>query len=284
MAIKAKCGSCGRIVKAKDALAGKRVKCPDCSQPMTIPNPAQTTSAGYQDAAKMLAPTGGAYNPILDLLDDAGVQGVARGPACDNCGEEIAAGSVICVKCGFNMSTGEMLETTVYDDDDKSGMTDAEKILRQAEEDIEETPIDSASQNFGDGNDSMLIAVISFVVFAVFLGIAVAFALSMDKVAASVEGGSATISLYASIFVVIGCATWITIVAFLANKTHGVICVCTLGLYCMIFGFMQKGLMLPTIIMIGASVIGLACYAYLNAGESAMLLEPAVQHLACLMR
>ena len=283
MTIKAKCGNCSRVVKAKDSLAGKRVKCPACSQPMTIPNPAAQQSSGYDAAVNMLQPTsstGGAYNPLLDLLDDAGVQSVARGPACDNCGEEVTPGAVICVKCGFDMSTGEMLETTIYDEDeDTSGKTDAEKLLHQAEQEIDETPILSADQNFGDGNESMLIAIVAFIAFSIFIGIAIISALSMDKISASVEGGSAKISLIVACFVVVGCGTWITIVAFLANKTHGIICVCTLGLYCMIFGFMQKGLMLPAICMIGSTLIGLSCYAYLNA-SSASLIAPAFQFLA----
>src|SRR5688500_1038382 len=55
MAIAFSC-PCGRKINAKDEQAGKRVKCPACQQPITIPNPstAKTKSmaaAGAKPAA-----------------------------------------------------------------------------------------------------------------------------------------------------------------------------------------------------------------------------------------
>ncbi len=39
MSIRARCASCGASFQAKDSLAGKRVKCPKCAQPITIGQP-----------------------------------------------------------------------------------------------------------------------------------------------------------------------------------------------------------------------------------------------------
>ena len=56
MAIAFSC-SCGRKINAKDEHAGKRVKCPGCQQPVTVPSagavakPAVMASAGAKAAA-----------------------------------------------------------------------------------------------------------------------------------------------------------------------------------------------------------------------------------------
>lgn len=270
MAIKAQCGSCGAKVNAKNALAGKRVKCPKCSRPMKIPVPTgrqahQTPQqVGAGQVASHASPST-AYNPLLDLLDEAGVESISRGPACENCGAEIHPSAVVCVQCGYNMATGQMLETTVFEDDDgsdpDSGMSDTEKILAKAERDIDEMPVSSAGQDFGDGADSLVISIVAFVMFGALVAIGISAIFLMDQLTEVVN--SAFISFAASLGIALICITWITIVAFLADTTQGIVCVATLGLYCPIFGFMQgKGLLLPTIILIGAALIGLASYFF----------------------
>lgn len=277
MAIKAQCGSCGTKVNAKDALAGKRVKCPKCSKPMTIPNaagakakPAQqavtkpTKVKTQKPAAVAAVQPASAYNPLLDLLDDAGVESVAHGPTCENCGAEILASAVVCVQCGYNMATGDMLETEVYDDDEfDGGMTDAAKILARAEREIDDMPITAEGQDFGDGSESMLIALVAFLFFGALVAIGLGTILLMDEVTEYIS--SPQISLVAAIIVCGICAAWITIVAFLANPTHGIICLATGGLYCVIFGFMQgKALLMPTLMLLGSALIGLVCYIYIS--------------------
>ena len=82
---------------------------------MVIPGPAanrparpaktkQQVAAGRAAAARAIAPET-AYNPLLDLLDEAGVESMTRGPACENCGAEMHPSAVVCVSCGFNMAT-----------------------------------------------------------------------------------------------------------------------------------------------------------------------------------
>lgn len=253
MAIKAKCGSCNVGFTAKDALAGKTVKCPKCKNPLKVPQ----KSAPKKPVAAAASPQ--AHNPLLDLLDEAGVESMPRGPICENCGSEIAADAIICVQCGYNMATGQTIQTASYDDDDGGpdvvGMTDAEKIMAKAEQEIDDMPISAHGQNFGDGADSILIAVVALFFLAVLVAIGVGTIFLMDKLGDVVQ--SSVISFWASMALALGMVVWITIVAFLTKKSQGIICVCTAGLYCIVFGFMQgRALLIPTIILLAALFIG----------------------------
>jgi hypothetical protein len=47
MAISVQC-DCGRALRLKDHLAGKRVKCPDCSTPLNVPQPDHVEEEGFE--------------------------------------------------------------------------------------------------------------------------------------------------------------------------------------------------------------------------------------------
>lgn len=241
MAIKVQCNSCNASFKAKDELAGRRVKCPQCKNPITIPMP--------QPVASMSS----GYNPLLDLLDDEDVKSVARGPVCNNCGSEITPGSVICIDCGMNLETGDQLETEIEVDDvgyaADSTMTDAERIMAKAEKEIEDMPVTSDEQDFGDGSDSYVIAVIACVAGLIMVGIGLVIILSMEQLAKVVN--PAGISYVASIILYNAMGLWLTIVAFKANTAHGIASICTGFMWAIVFGFMQgKTLILPAVVMI----------------------------------
>lgn len=66
MSIKAQCGQCQASFGVRDEFAGKRVKCPKCSQPMTIPNKADAPSAQARTAQASGAAKGAAgLSPVL---------------------------------------------------------------------------------------------------------------------------------------------------------------------------------------------------------------------------
>lgn len=262
MSIITQCGNCAKKFKAKDAMAGKRVKCPSCANPITVPSPnraAQPATAGTP------ANSASTYNPILDLLDEAGVKSVPTGPVCANCGTEMHPSSVICVECGYNAATGEQLETEVYEEDDDivdAGRSDAEKIMAKAERAIDDSPVTAVGQDFGDGADSFVIATIALVAFLVLVGFGVAVVLFMDVIVDQFGLTSHGISLAASICISLMCIIWISTVAYLMKPAQGIACICTAGLYCIIFGFMQGSkLLIPTIGLLLAILIGLISYA-----------------------
>lgn len=258
MSIKATCGNCNASFKAKDSLAGKKVKCPKCKSPMLIPNP--STAVVVAGGRGMTT-----YDPIADLLDEANVKTATRGAGCPECGSEIQPGAVICVDCGLDFETGVQLKTKSgsggSSEIEDVGLTDADKIMRKAEEEIDETPIEAAGQDFGDGGESFVIALVAGGILAVIIAIALVIIFMMESISDSYN--SAFISSIASggLWLVMTC--WLGFVAMKAKPIHGVAVILTGGLYGIFFGFMQgKALIVPTIVLCAAILIGMASFAY----------------------
>ena len=113
---------CGAKFQAKDALAGKRVKCPKCGNPLAIPRPQVAAAA-----------------PLEDLLDEVGVEESVV-PRCPECKAELKPGVVLCVECGFDLKTGKKLKTFRQGGDDEPEFDNLRKhgnaMLDQAERDI----------------------------------------------------------------------------------------------------------------------------------------------------
>jgi hypothetical protein len=147
---------CGKRLKAKDELAGRTVKCPNCQQPLKIP--------ASQAPAAPIAPTpvAPAGDGFADLFDDVGMthQG---GPTCPTCKAGVPEGAVICIHCGFNLETGQRLRTNIGsaagDMDEpagpvghggESGGSDAEAILAKAA--LTEDPEEDLDDNERYGN------------------------------------------------------------------------------------------------------------------------------------
>lgn len=264
MAIKVRCGNCSTGFQAKDSLAGRRVKCPKCKEPITIAAAQATTSPTARKSPAVAA----AHNPLLDLLDEQDVRSAARGPVCENCGSELQPAAVICIECGFNLETGVQLQTEAYEDDIASGiadasMTDADMLMAKAEKDIEDVPVTSEQQNFGDGADSILIAVVAGIIGVVLICIGLVVIFTMDQIGNYIASSAISFIASMALFAVMG--IWITIIAFMQNTGQGIACVCTGFLWCIVFGFMQgKALIVPTIVLVASLVIGAATGTYTN--------------------
>ena len=100
MPVRIKC-PCGKLLNVKDELRGKQVKCPGCGKVLRVP------AAAAQVAAKTATPS-----EENDSLDDLFMEeGFNRQVAavCPSCRAEMAAGAVLCTKCGFNKQTGQKL-------------------------------------------------------------------------------------------------------------------------------------------------------------------------------
>ena len=223
-------------------------------------------SAPKPRKGKRVNPNAGSFDVMDELLKEANVKSVARGNVCDDCGAELQPGAVICVECGFNIETGSRLRTDMYDEEnaDDSGESAAQRMLRQAEKDIEETPVGADDQDFGDGAESMVIAGVAGIILAILIGIALLVVYLMENLSDVVH--SSFISMVAAIAMAVGCFAWITIVAFKVKKSQGILCLATAGLYCMVFGFIQgKQLLLPTIVLIVSILISAASgFYYVN--------------------
>ena len=106
MPIKVTC-KCGQSFAAKEQLAGKAVKCPNCAQPIRIPAPKQKPTAGQPSAAP-------ASGGIGDLLDEVGMGGHEHdeytGPRCPSCDAPLAQNAALCVECGYNLQSGKFVK------------------------------------------------------------------------------------------------------------------------------------------------------------------------------
>jgi len=226
MAIRATCGSCKGTFNARDELAGKRVKCPKCKERMVIP---AAKSAPVSAASASRARQ--AVDPMEALLNEANIDQVSSGgPICPDCGVEINAGAVICVDCGFNLETGKRLRTArenVEGEEGDSGLNDAERIMRKAEAELEDTPIGGEDQDFGDGGDSFVIAGVAGVILAILVGVGLLVIFSMDVISLYYNSGG--ISFIASCCMWIGTTIWLSYVAFRAKVGHGLACILTGG-------------------------------------------------------
>jgi hypothetical protein len=85
---------CGYQVDAPDQYAGKQVSCPACQNPLQVPLPQQ-------------APV----DTMLDeILSDAGISAVTPGGyRCPNCIASIPGGAIICLECGYNVESGQIM-------------------------------------------------------------------------------------------------------------------------------------------------------------------------------
>ena len=255
MPIQVKCGNCSAQFKAKDELAGRRVKCPKCKNAVVISAP--------RAAAAARGPKRGA-NPLLDILDEEDVRSRANGPMCDNCGSEVKPGSVICIDCGFNLETGDRLETEASEDvENNAGMTGTDQMMKKAQRELEEDENPGADGDFGDGAESYLIAVVAGFFGMIMLLMALAVVFFMEQLTTLTN--PAVISMIASVFLYLGMAVWISIVAFSADPKHGIACLASLGLYCPIFGFMTgKTLLLPAICMLVSTLMLIVTSIYVS--------------------
>lgn len=85
MPITVKCCDCGKALKAPDALAGKKAKCPDCGAVVVVPNLAGPVESN----------DGQGEATLDEMTDDDAEQ-----KPCPMCGELIAVSAVKCRFCG----------------------------------------------------------------------------------------------------------------------------------------------------------------------------------------
>lgn len=257
MPIKVAC-TCGQTFKAKDELAGKRVRCPKCSQPLIIPAP-------ELDDLKLEAPVERPkYNPLDDLLAEEGVKSAPTGPVCPSCSEPVSPTAVLCVQCGFNLQTGEKIHAEDDEDDDElvmAGMSETEKMLYKAEKELEDTPISADGEKFGDEGDSYIVAIVLLVVVVGLAFFAVYFVMFLDSFE---DFNTPLVSGWASVFFCVGSMIVVTITAFKERPLEGYLCLGIPGIYHLFYAA-TRGLYIHLGIMILFGAIAAGCFSYLNS-------------------
>jgi len=131
MPIKIAC-QCGQGFQAPDNLAGKKVRCPKCGNPLLIP------AANRQAPGQRPAGAGA----IGSLLDDIGVESTPTGgKRCPNCNAVMAGHAIFCVECGLDLETKELVEQTQTrrrsDDDEPKIKSFGHPLLDKAARELE---------------------------------------------------------------------------------------------------------------------------------------------------
>lgn len=119
MPISVKCGDCGKGLKAPDALAGKKAKCPQCGSVIPIPVPVSDAEE-YDDDPPAAKPAAAksksrvAKKPVEDEYEedyeDESEESEDGRKACPMCGEMIIATAAKCRFCGevFDAKAGKL--------------------------------------------------------------------------------------------------------------------------------------------------------------------------------
>lgn len=257
MPIKVTC-SCGKSFNAKHELAGKRVRCPQCKEPIAIPNVQDPDE--LQLEAPINAPK---YNPLDDILNEEGVKATPTGPTCPSCAEPIQAEAIVCIECGFNISTGEKMSTFVEEDEDDAeaataGMSETEKMLYKAEREIEDTPISADGEKFGDEGESYIIAIGAIVLVSIIVGVGVYAITLLDDIE---DFPTTLVSAWMSVLFALGSLCAITITAFKERPRSGYLCLCVPFLY-QLFYSATRGLYVSMGILILFTAIAVGCFSF----------------------
>ncbi len=172
MPIRIQC-QCGHSLQVPDQLAGKSGKCPKCSNVIKIPVPSggsskpaapegtATKAASAKPGAGSKAPSASAPKPTAkaavkqaapaakagldDLFDQVGLV-KKTGTFCPGCDAPMQPGTALCVKCGFNLETGQKLagfetESSRQEFDNKH-LNEAAKMMKR--EDVLESRMRNA--------------------------------------------------------------------------------------------------------------------------------------------
>ncbi len=240
-------------------MAGKRIKCPKCGQPLKIGGAAPAPSPETQKWGSGAT----SQNSVMDLLDEAGVQHARTGPVCPECNADIEPDAVICVQCGFNMELGRRMDT-LGDEDDIDGLTETEKIMRKAEQEIDDMPISAEGQDYGDGPESFILAIVALVAMVSLAGIAVGTIYFLD-VTVGESINPAQISFWVGLLMIVVGFVWNVIIAFMDHPVKGIIALFFFP-YAIIYGIMNfAALWAPTASFLMGMIVSGLCYWYLVA-------------------
>jgi hypothetical protein len=227
MPIKVAC-SCGQSFAAPDNLAGRTVKCPKCSQPLSIP------------AVQPQQPAAPVSGGVADLLAEEGLAAKAgSGPQCPSCNSPMPPHGFICVQCGYNVQLGRRVQT--HDATAHTAERDAQQLLAKARKALDETPQEFSADDLGAGANAYIAAVVIVIatIFIVGTG-AGAFYLFGEMIEGSGGAGAGMAAvLTGMLFGSIG-GIWLLVVAFMEDITKGLLCLFC-GPYFLFFVFTHAG-------------------------------------------
>lgn len=269
MPIAIKC-SCGKALSVKDELAGKAVKCPGCSQPVRVPaggasaqitNPVAKPSRPVAQSAP--APLAGAASSssMSDLFAEEGMdQNVTS--ICPNCTAVMQPGMVLCMKCGFNQQSGEVMNRHLVAGVDIDAGTMA---LNKAEDDMKKAAQAQADMIGRSGMPPTTLALILFILGSA-TGIAV-LAVNASRREEAIEFSPMRmfLNLGGSAFLMVGIGGVLSLIAmaFRTDKKEGLLSLTILYLF--VFVMKYRG---PAVKILITAVIFFTISGLFFAGAS----------------
>ena len=106
MPIRAECESCGKVINAKDDAAGRRIKCPECGDPISVPRGRRKKGARKKAARRRPEDSGDPDYSDLDFGSLAAMErrgeslGKGTVEECVACGEPVGEFAEECPHCG----------------------------------------------------------------------------------------------------------------------------------------------------------------------------------------
>jgi hypothetical protein len=100
--IKFSCPNCQQHVEADEGYAGIEIACPTCQVPFTIPAPIIAAPAIHAPAPALVVASTGARIAVPPAQQ-------ASASSCPSCGAALSRGAVLCVQCGYNLSTRQRM-------------------------------------------------------------------------------------------------------------------------------------------------------------------------------
>ncbi len=108
MPIRIQC-QCGKSLNVRDDLAGKKIKCPGCGNALVVGGGGAAAAAPARPAPRPPAQPAAPSGRMDDLFSEEGFSEQVAA-VCPACRQEMEAGAILCVKCGYNTQTGERYE------------------------------------------------------------------------------------------------------------------------------------------------------------------------------
>lgn len=283
MPITIKC-TCGKALRVKDELAGKAVKCPGCGQPVRVPGgpaagsaatkPARPAAKPASPAAKPARPvtqpvakptaspnSGANSSAMSDLFAEEGMdQHVSS--ICPNCTAVMQPGTVLCMKCGFNQQSGEVMTRHLVAGVDIDA---GQMALNKAESDMQKAAQAQADMIGRSGMPPSMLALILFILGSA-TGIAV-LAVNASRRAEAIEFSPMRmfLNLGGSAFLMVGIGGVLSLIsmAFRIEKKQGLLSLTILYLF--VFVMKYRG---PAVKILITAIICFTIAGLMFAGAS----------------
>lgn len=138
MPIRAECESCGKVINAKDDAAGRRIKCPECGDPISVPRGRRKKGARKKAARR---------RPEESSDPDFGDLDFGRLAAMERRGDSLGKGTVEeCVSCGEPV--GEFTEECPHCGEPHAELKQIKKRAKRKKEAAQDTVIIEDKRDF----------------------------------------------------------------------------------------------------------------------------------------